>query len=95
MSMEEVLFEVEEKMEELEKALKDENFDEIKAKEEELSTASQNLFAAMYQEASQQQQGGAGGMGGPEEGEDAPDAKKSKKKQDDENVVDVDYEDVD
>ena len=81
--------------------------DAIKEKEEALSKVSQDLFAAMYADAAKQQQAGAGGPGGPgfegapdgeeDEGPETRGSGKAKKKKsvDDENVVDVDYEDVD
>lgn len=88
---------VENASEELEKALKDGDIDEIMEKEEKLSQTSQELFAAMYADAAKQRQ--AGGEAGPEPedtDEDTEKPKKSRKKKvDDENVVDVDYEDVD
>lgn len=117
--------EVEEKVEELKKAMEDKEDNEtLKEKTEELSKAAQDLFAMAYQEAAKQQgaagsgadpggPGGAGpfpggfpgagmgaGMGADDEDDDEPKkgkGKKSKKKKglDDENVVDVDYEDVD
>jgi molecular chaperone DnaK len=118
---------VEEKIESLRKAMEDkENLEGLKDKTEELSKASQDLFAMAYEEAAKRQaeSGGAGegtgagpgqgpfpggfpgGMGsgpGPDETEDEDDDKASKKgrgkgkkkKMDDENVVDVDYEDLD
>ncbi|UCH89490.1 MAG: molecular chaperone DnaK [Thermoplasmata archaeon] len=93
---------VEKAMEKLEKALKDNDMDAIKDKEEALSKVSQDLFAAMYADAAKQRMAEEGGEEGEEEEEKPTSAKgkrkKSKKKKEedeDENVVDVDYEDVD
>jgi molecular chaperone DnaK len=112
--------EVEEKIQELLKAMEDkEKVDVLKDKTEELSKAAQDLFAMAYQEAAKKQAeaggpgaagdaaGGAGpfpggfsGSGVDDDEDETPKkgkGKKGKKKKDidDENVVDVDYEDLD
>lgn len=101
---------VEKKIKDIKKAMEDkEDIETLKAKTEELSSAAQDLFAMAYQEAAKKaQEGGAGtsagtgpfpGPGVDADEEDTP--KKSKKKRgkkkklDEDNVVDVDYEDID
>jgi molecular chaperone DnaK len=102
---------VEKKIKDVKKAMEDkEDIETLKAKTEELSSAAQDLFAMAYQEAAKkaQSEGGAGtsagtgpfpGPGADADEEDTP--KKSKKKRgkkkklDEDNVVDVDYEDID
>jgi molecular chaperone DnaK len=101
---------VEKKIKEVKKVMEDkEDIETLKAKTEELSTAAQDLFAMAYQEAAKKApEGGAGTSAGtgpfPGAGVDADEegtTKKSKKKRgkkkklDEDNVVDVDYEDID
>ncbi|MFH1721221.1 MAG: molecular chaperone DnaK [Candidatus Altiarchaeota archaeon] len=79
----------EEKLEAVKKALEADDDEKIKKATEELSQASQELFAKMYQDAAtayqqtQQQEG------------DAADGKDDKSGKKDDNVVDADYEVVD
>ncbi len=98
---------VEKKIEELRKSMEEkEDVDTLKENTEALSKAAQDLFAMAYQEAAKKQadaEAGSASSAG-ESGEDDEvdkepkndQGKKSKKKKiDDENVVDVDYEDLD
>jgi molecular chaperone DnaK len=84
----------------LEKALKKDDIEKIKKKEEDLSKVSQDLFAAMYAEAAQQRMSEDEGEDAGEEevkasGGKSKKKKGKKKKAEEDNVVDVDYEDVD
>jgi molecular chaperone DnaK len=95
--------EVEEAIEALKKELEDDDVDNIKSATEELSQKSQDLFAAMYAEAAKQRaaeeakEAPPAENGNDEAGTESKDEgnKKAKKSFDDEDVVDVDYEDVD
>jgi len=86
---------IKEMMKEVEEAAKGEDIEEMKAKTEKLSEASQSLFSKMYQEASKAYEGQTPPPGG--EGETPPPEsppKKEGKSPDDENVIDVDAEDA-
>jgi molecular chaperone DnaK len=83
----------------LEKALKKDDIEKIKKKEEDLSKVSQDLFAAMYAEAAQQRMSEDEGEDAGEEdvkasGGKSKKKKGKKKKTEEDNVVDVNYEDV-
>lgn len=77
---------VEELMKEVEELAKGDDVDEIKSRTEELSTASQELFAKMYKEASK-----SAGPSMDTEGEEPPSPEAEKDS--DEDYVDVDAED--
>jgi molecular chaperone DnaK len=95
--------EVESAIEALKKELEGEDVDTIKSATEELSQKSQDLFAAMYAEAAKKRAAEEAHEAPPaENGEDqtedskeAADEGKGKKGFEAEDVVDVDYEDVD
>ncbi len=76
--------EAEEKVKELEKALKDNDLDAIKSKKEELEKVAQGLSAKVYEKMQKEQQ--ADPTNGPD-----PDAKTE---DDDDDVIDADYEEV-
>jgi|LGVE01.1.fsa_nt_gb molecular chaperone DnaK len=73
--------EVEDKIKELEEALKGEDLEDIKAKKEALNTIAQNLATKAYQQAQEAQQANG-------EAEEEPTTQ-------DDNVVDADFEEVD
>jgi molecular chaperone DnaK len=88
--------EVKKKIKELRQALEAENMNEIKERTEALSEVAQDLFADVYKKASSQGMG----AGTEQEKDEKPrkkkgGKKKGKKGKDDEEVVDVDYEEVD
>jgi len=68
------------------------NLEDIKQKVEALSQASHKLAEVMYQQAAQEGQGGQGGQGAP--GADAGSSAGASAQQDDEDVVDADFEEV-
>jgi len=76
---------INDKVEELKKALAGEDNDAIKAASEALTSVSYEVFGKAYQQTAEQQAGGAGAAGG-DAGYQAPK---------DDNVVDADYEVVD
>ncbi len=95
--------EVESAIEALKKELEGEDVDTIKSATEELSQKSQDLFAAMYAEAAKKRAAeeaheappAENGEGQPEDSKEGVDEGKGKKGFEAEDVVDVDYEDVD
>jgi molecular chaperone DnaK len=95
--------EVEKAIEALKKELASDDEDKIKSATEELSQRSQDLFAAMYAEAAKQRAAeeaqeappAENGGGQQTDSDKGSDEDKPKKGFNDEDVVDVDYEDVD
>ena len=76
---------IDQAVENLKKAMEGEDTEEIKRLSEELSQASHKLAEAVYAQASQQQQGQPG---------EAPGAEAAGGAQQDEEVVDADFEEV-
>ncbi len=95
--------EVENAIEALKKELESEDVDKIKSAIEELSQKSQDLFAAMYAAAAQKRAAEDAGEAAPapegdetqSKGKSGKQSDKDENKFDDEDVVDVDYQDVD
>jgi len=87
---------IEEAMEALKKAKAGDSKEEIDRAVEELNQASHKLAQALYQEASARQAEQAGAASPPPEdaaaGDAGADAKETEKKEDDENVIDADFE---
>ena len=82
---------IEENIARVKKAIEGDDINAIKAAQEELTQASHKLAEAMYAKTAAEQAGAAtGAAGGPEEKEKA----KSEKKDENEDVVDVDFEEV-
>jgi molecular chaperone DnaK len=77
---------VQDALDALKKAQKDNNLDEMKAKRDDLNKIVQDLSVKMYEQAAKEQQAKGG---------DAADQATGDAKKDDDNTVDGDFEEVD